>query len=41
MIKADVAKAEQLFIFMQPAMIIHVLPSSLKGTATPFRKRSQ
>lgn len=30
----NLAKAEQLLIFMQPAMIIHFLPLSLKGTAT-------
>lgn len=30
------AKAVQLFIFMQPAMIIHFLPLSLKGTAPPL-----
>lgn len=28
------AEAEQLLIFMQPAMMIHFLPLSLKGTAT-------
>lgn len=33
----NLAKAKQLFIFMQPAMTIHFLPLSLKGTATPSK----